>query len=149
MIRLFKISDITEVMQIWLDANMQAHNFIPQKYWMDHYDLVKDLLPQAEVYVYENDTNGFIEGFVGLNENHIAGIFVRGAAQSKGIGKQLMDYIKTGKEKISLTVYLKNRRAIDFYLREHFRCQSESVDESTGEREALMIWNKRKVSENV
>lgn len=140
MIRQFKTTDLSEVMQIWLETNIQAHNFIPGKYWIDNYDSVKNLLPQAEVYVYENDTNGLIEGFVGLNENHIVGIFVRGAVQSKGIGKQLLDYIKTVKEKISLMVYFKNKRAIDFYLREHFKCQSESIDESTGEPQLLMSW---------
>lgn len=35
-------------------------------------DLVKEMLPQAEVYVYENDCQ--IEGFIGLNDEYMEGI---------------------------------------------------------------------------
>ena len=48
MIRAFKESDLSEVMQIWFDANVKAHNFIPKKYWLDNYAAVKEILPKAE-----------------------------------------------------------------------------------------------------
>lgn len=38
--------------------------------------MVRDLLPQAELYVHENENTGQIDGFIGLTENHIEGIFV-------------------------------------------------------------------------
>ena len=47
MIRPFQENDLFAVMQIWLDANIKAHSFIPQKYWTDNYAVVKDILPQA------------------------------------------------------------------------------------------------------
>lgn len=53
MIRAFKDSDLSAVMQIWFDTNVKAHNFIPQKYWLDNYAAVKEILPKAEVYVYD------------------------------------------------------------------------------------------------
>ena len=63
MIRAFKESDLSEVMQIWFDANVKAHNFIPKKYWLDNYAAVKEILPKAEVYVYEDDYQHLIMGF--------------------------------------------------------------------------------------
>ncbi|MBO5030873.1 MAG: GNAT family N-acetyltransferase [Lachnospiraceae bacterium] len=89
MIRTFRENDLIDIMQIWLDTNRKAHNFISKEYWIDNYAAVKDLLPQAEIYVYE-DANQ-IEGFIGLTDNDIEGIFVREAAQSRGIGKQLLN----------------------------------------------------------
>ena len=140
MIREFRENDLDIIMQIWVDTNMQAHNFIPKKYWINNYDMVKEMLPQAEVYVYEDDETNQIDGFIGLADDYIAGIFVRSGVQSKGIGKQLLDYVKCIKRSLSLNVYEKNTRAICFYQREKFTVQSEGVDENTNEKEFEMSW---------
>ena len=130
MIRPFQENDLFAVMQIWLDANIKAHSFIPQKYWTDNYAVVKDILPQAEIYVYEDDNTSQIGGFIGLTDNYIEGIFVREAIQSKGIGKQLLNYAKEIKSSLRLNVYQKNTRAITFYQREQFVICSEIIDDS-------------------
>ena len=129
-------------MQIWLDTNIKAHSFIPQKYWTDNYAVVKDILPQAEIYVYEDDNTSQIGGFIGLTDNYIEGIFVREAIQSKGIGKQLLNYAKEIKSSLRLNVYQKNTRAITFYQREQFVIRSEIIDDSTNEKEFIMTWSK-------
>jgi putative acetyltransferase len=69
MIRAVKENDLSAVMQIWLDINIKAHSFISKHYWMDNYDMVKKILPQAEIYVYENNGTKEIEGFIGLTDN--------------------------------------------------------------------------------
>ena len=129
-------------MQIWLDTNIQAHNFILKDYWTDNYDMVKEMLPQAELYVYENDETNQIDGFVGLMDDYVAGIFVRKDVQSKGIGKQLLDYVKAIKLSLSLSVYEKNTQAIHFYQRESFVIQSENIDDNTDEIEFVMTWSR-------
>ena len=129
-------------MQIWLDTNIKAHNFIPNEYWSDNYAMVKDILPQAEIYLYEDDDSNQIDGFIGLTDNYIEGIFVREAVWSRGIGKQLLNYAKEIKSTMSLSVYQKNTRAIIFYQREQFAIQSENIDASTNEKEFIMTWSK-------
>lgn len=141
-IRILRENDLTTVMQIWLNTNINAHNFIPKKYWTDNYDAVKDLLLQAEIYVYENDESHEIMGFMGLTNNYIGGIFVKEEFQSKGIGKQLLNYAKKIKQFLSLNVYQKNVRALSFYQREKFIIQSESIDDYTNEKEFIMSWSK-------
>lgn len=37
------------VAEIWLEGNLNAHCFIPAQYWRDNFELVKELLGQAEV----------------------------------------------------------------------------------------------------
>lgn len=142
MIRQFKKNDLPAVMQIWLDTNIKAHDFIPKEYWENNYEIVKEILPDAEIYVYVDDTAGFIDGFIGLTDNYIAGIFVKEDKQSKGIGKQLLNYVKNIKPNISLSVYQKNTKAVRFYKREQFQIVSESVDDITNEKEFIMEWNK-------
>lgn len=142
MIRKYRGADLDAVMQIWLEANIQAHSFVPEKYWRDHYEPVRAALPQAEVYVCENEVSGVLEGFAGLDGSYIAGIFVREDARSKGVGKQLLDYVKNIKSSLTLNVYKKNERAIRFYRRELFMVRSESVCEDTGEDELVMGWER-------
>lgn len=142
MIRILEETDLTAVMQIWLDTNIKAHNFISEEYWTANYAAVKEMLPQAEVYVYEDDDTHQITGFIGLAENYIAGIFIKEVVQSKGIGKQLLNYVKEIKSTLSLSVYQKNVRAVSFYQREHFIIQSENIDDDTNEKEFIMNWRK-------
>ena len=142
MIRQFKKNDLPAVMQIWIDTNIKAHDFIPKEYWESNYEIVKEILPDAEIYVHEDVTAGFIDGFIGLTDNYIAGIFVKEDKQSKGIGKQLLNYVKNIKPNISLSVYQKNTKAVRFYKREQFQIVSENVDDITNEKEFIMEWNK-------
>ena len=99
------------------------------------------MMSQAEVYVYED--NKMIQGFVGLSNEYIEGIFVSDEMQSCGIGKLLLDYIKNKKVRLRLNVYQKNTRAISFYQREGFDVQSEGVDDVTGEKEYTMLWQQK------
>ena len=135
-------NDLSAVMQIWLDINIKAHSFISKHYWMDNYDMVKKILPQAEIYVYENNGTKEIEGFIGLTDNYIAGLFVKEDMQSKGIGTQLLNYAKGIKSNMYLSVYNKNIRAIQFYQREQFVVQSENTDDNTNEKELIMAWSR-------
>lgn len=140
MIRDFITKDIDKIMQLWLETNILAHNFINSIYWRKNYEIVKKMLPEATIYVYEQ--NGEIQAFIGLMEGFVAGIFVTSDFQSKGIGKLLLDYIKSKNSKLSLCVYKRNTRALNFYLREGFTVSTEKVDENTGEIELIMKWDK-------
>ena len=141
MIRKLQKADINRVADIWLKTNLKAHFFISEQYWISNYEFVKEILPQAEVYVYEDDK--MIQGFVGLNAEYIEGIFVSDEMQSCGIGKLLLDYIKDKKVSLRLNIYQKNARAISFYQREGFIIQCEGLDEDTGEKEYTILWKQK------
>lgn len=140
MIRKLRKTDLDEVAYIWLHTNKKAHDFIAEMYWDEHFEMVEGMLGDAEIYVFEEQ--GQIKGFVGLDGEYIAGIFVREKEQSLGIGKQLLDFVKSLKGQLKLNVYQKNERAIKFYTREQFEIQDEQTDEATGEAEYLMLWKK-------
>ena len=129
------------VAEIWLEGNLNAHCFIPAQYWRDNFELVKELLGQAEVYVYEDARQ--IQGFIGLNDEYIEGIFVSDEMQSLGIGKALLSYAKDKRSKLFLNVYQKNTRAISFYQREGFEVKNSGLDEATGEKEYVMAWQQK------
>ena len=141
MIRKLRKADINKVADIWLDTNIKAHYFIPAQYWKRNFDLVKELLLQATVYVYEDKQE--IQGFIGLSNEYIEGIFVSAEMQSQGIGKILLNYVKGKRNKLILNVYQKNTRAISFYQREGFEIQYSGLDEATGEKDYVMAWQQK------
>lgn len=137
MIRKFKPEDLDKVMNIWLTTNIQAHDFISKDYWINHFEMVQEILPTAEVYVYEE---GKLKGFIGVTDGYIAGLFVLATEQSKGIGKQLLDFVKTQYNQLILAVYEKNIRAICFYQKQDFVMTHTSVEAATNELELHMTW---------
>lgn len=143
MIRRLQETDIDRVMELWLGVNLKTHDFVPAAYWRNNFEPVKEMLPQAEVYVYESA--GEIQGFVGLSGEYIEGIFVVDEMQSQGIGRRLLDHMKATKDTLYLSVYQKNTRAIRFYHREGFVIQREGLDESTGEKEFTMLWRRKQL----
>lgn len=140
MIRELHKKDIDRVAEIWLDTNLKAHDFIPPEYWKANYDAVREMLSQAEVYVYIGEDKNELQGFIGLDQEYIAGIFVWREAQGRGIGKRLLDRVKEEKRKLTLNVYARNMGAVRFYQREGFQIVEETVDENTGEIEYFMCW---------
>lgn len=167
MIRKFVPEDLQEVMSIWLETNQKAHDFIASNYWSSHYEMVKETLPRAEVYVFETDEKNVraagkiyeeaaadirehtvrrLTGFIGITGGYIAGIFVKEGEQSRGVGKQLLDHAKKGRRRLTLQVYEKNDRAIHFYQREGFHVRYSDVDENTGEAEFLMEWKEQDIN---
>lgn len=138
MIKFYKPEYLNDVMKIWLNTNINAHGFIEKSYWYDNYSMVKELMPQAVIYIYEH--NEEIKAFIGMDGNYIEGIFVSNELQSKGIGKALLDYVKKKNNELNLNVYKKNDRAVKFYLREGFSISAEQIDQNTGEAEFNMMW---------
>ena len=132
--------DLPAISAIWLEGNCQAHPFIPSAYWLAKQAEVEQALPQAELWLAE--AAGEVVGFCGLQEDWLAGIFVRAAWRSQGVGKALLQQAKAKHRQLALAVYAKNQRALQFYLREGFQIQQEGVDEETGEAEYHLVWSK-------
>ena len=139
MIRAFQSADADEVMRIWLSGNQDAHTFIPKAYWCSHFTEVQQALLQAQVFVYETD--GVIQGFVGMMQGYIAGIFVDKNYRSCGIGKQLLTYVKQKYDTLSLKVYRKIQKQLHFIIERDF---SSAQKEWTrhGEKEYTMLWER-------
>lgn len=141
MIKEFKEEQLDEVMKIWLQMNIKAHDFIDSKHWKDNFDMVKYVMPKSEIFVYEEDN--IIKGFLGMyNDLYIAGIFILEEFQKQGIGKKFIDFMKEKSSHLELDVYAKNKKAINFYKKNNFIVESEKKDTENNEVEYVMIWDK-------
>lgn len=139
MIRNFEPRDLGRVMELWLEGNLDAHGFVPASYWTSNAPVVRELLMQAELTVWEED--GVVRGFAGMQDDYLAGIFVDKAYRSAGVGKQLLDHVKAAHPAFTLNVYKRNEGAVAFYLREGLAVLEEGVDPDTGEADHTMKWS--------
>ena len=88
------------------------------------------------------EENEKIQGFIGLTDTYIAGIFVKTTEQSKGIGTDLIRMVMKLKDQLQLNVYKKNRRAVVFYQHHGFKIVNQETDENTSEEEYTMEWHR-------
>ncbi|RIO46165.1 GNAT family N-acetyltransferase [Staphylococcus hyicus] len=130
---------IEKMSNIWLNSNLDTHDFIKRDYWIDNVDKVKNMLPDSTIYVYYVDNQ--IVGFAGLYEKYIAGIFIKDNYRNKGIGSLLLKRLKGDYKGLNLYVYEKNEGAIRFYTKHQFEIRSKEFEVETQEYEYLMGWD--------
>jgi len=137
MIRKFSGPDMDAVLNIWLEASIEAHSFIDREFWGSNIDDMRNVyLPASDTYVYEED--GAVKGFLSLADNTVAALFVSPEFQGRGVGRELLDEARGIRKSLELCVYKKNIKAFDFYKRYGFNVVEERVDERSGEIEVLM-----------
>jgi putative acetyltransferase len=61
MIRKFEKNDINDVMRIWKNENIKAHQFIEREYWENNYNYVREILQKNNFIItsesIDKDTN--------------------------------------------------------------------------------------------
>lgn len=144
MVRRFQPSDTQAVMQVWLHGNEDAHPFVPASYWRAHYAQVQAQLTRAAVYVWA--AKGQVQGFIGLQGDYIAGLFVKRECRGQGIGCALLAFAKANHPTLTLHVYEKNQRALRFYTREGFYVVSRQSEPDTGAAEMMLRWANKPVA---
>ena len=126
-----------DVIAIWLDASVAAHDFVDRHFWQSKVGAMRDTyIPASETYVYEDEEG--TKGFCSLRENNLAAMFVAPVHQGKGIGRMLIQKAKQLRGDLTLRVYTDNGKAVRFYEMCGFKRVSEEVDEHTGHAELVM-----------
>ncbi|TLQ04468.1 GNAT family N-acetyltransferase [Pediococcus stilesii] len=141
--RLRQITDqeLDQIMEIWIEGNVSAHDFISPVYWQNNKELVRKMIAASIIYVItKNDDH--IVGFAGIQKNYLAGIFIKKDFQNQGLGKELLNCIKLDYNELFLSVYNKNQSAKAFYLKNQFTRSTSQLDKATGEIETTMHWRK-------
>ena len=138
-------TDIEQVMRIWYEGNLEAHDFVDTEYWDRNKNYVRRALSQFDVYVYESDAK--VVGFVGMDGDYLAGLFVHRDFRGLGFGTRLIERMKEDHEYFTLHVFKKNDDAYTFYRNRGLRILDLEVNEDLGEEEYLMYYRKKKEEE--
>ncbi len=77
-------------------------------------------------------------GFIGLQDEYVAGLFIRQQFRNNGLGSLLLEEALRLHPYLALEVYEKNNGAVRFYKKHGFQIRSEDADLDTGEKEYWM-----------
>ena len=134
---------LDQLMTIWLSGNLTAHDFVSADYWRQQAPLVREALQSAELIVGLTDgPEAYILGFIGLQNDYIAGIFICNDAQHQGLGTALLATAQADHHQLQLNVYVANRPAIAFYHYHGFRVIDQASDQATQQSEYTMQWQR-------
>ena len=141
-IKLMDKSQVYEVMDLWLRATTSANSFVEPDFWQKHYDFVREkYINEKETFIYTDE--GKTLGFACVaSDNMIMGLFVDPACQNRGIGTELVDYLKEEYSLLHISVYAKNRRAIEFAERGGFLIDGAVLHPYNDEIMYTMLWEK-------
>jgi putative acetyltransferase len=109
-------TDQARVLDIWLAASRAGHPFLTEADLAAQRTLVRDVYVEpAETWVAIVD--GRLDGFIGLLDSFIGGLFVDPQARRGGIGRALVQHAAAGKGTLTVEVYAANDAALAFSAR--------------------------------
>ena len=114
MIRKRKEKDNGKIMNVWFKASSLAHPFLETSFVEKVKKDMKEIyIPNTETWVYEK--NNAVIGFISMLDNEIGGLFVMPNHHSKGIGTQLVTFVKGFHDELEVEVFEKNFIGRAFY----------------------------------
>ncbi|ANG91061.1 N-acetyltransferase [Enterobacteriaceae bacterium 155047] len=140
MIHKWQSNDTAPLLRLWMESTTEAHPFIDAQYWKESEPLVRNTwLPSAETWVWMDA--GELRGFISvMHSQFIGALFVDPAYLGKGIGKALIAHVKQRYADLTLEVYQKNSRAVNFYHAQGFRIEDSAWQDETQHPTWIMRW---------
>jgi putative acetyltransferase len=103
-----------EIINVWYEASSLAHPFLEADFVEKAKKDLRDIyIPNTETWVYED--NNAVIGFISMLGNEIGGLFVLPNNHFKGIGTQLVNFIKESQSELDVEVFEKNAIGRAFY----------------------------------
>lgn len=132
MIRKHTPKDLNLILDIWYQASTLAHPFLDDAFVEQVKTAMRDMyVPGSETWVYEQNNN--ILGFISMMDNEIGGLFVLPNQHGKGIGTQLLNYIKPNYKNLEVEVFEKNNIGRRFYDKKGFKQTHNYFHEPSGQ----------------
>lgn len=137
MIRKRAEKDNDEIINVWYEASSLAHPFLDADFVEKAKKDLSDIyIPNTETWVYED--NHAVIGFISMLGNEIGGLFVLPNYQLKGIGTQLVNFIKELYGELEVEVFEKNVIGSAFYKKYGF-VQIKSYYHTESKNEVLRL----------
>jgi putative acetyltransferase len=132
MIRAYKSRDLDGVLSCWEASAIPSHPFFTDSFIAKQRDEIPSLyLPNVKTWVDERGSH--VAGFLALNGSEVAALFVHPDYQGQGVGRGLLDHIKSRQPRLTLEVFEANLRARAFYCAYGFYQTGTRIHEDVGE----------------
>lgn len=143
-IRLYKNSDLSDLLTVWESATKLAHPFFTESFLeQERYNIPNIYLPNANTWVVVGNNN--IVGFIALIGNEVGALFVDPNYHGQGLGTTLMNKAQSLHSTLEVDVFKKNHIGRRFYDHYGFRLQSENIHEDTGNKVLRLLFEPKKI----
>ncbi len=135
MIRPFTLEDLNETLTLWEAASAVAHPFFSDAFANHAKELMTTVyMPNATGHTWVwCDEDHVLKGFISMIDNEIGGLFVDPRAQRMGIGKALVDHVRSMHKTLEVEVFKNNVIGSAFYHRYGFTLMHEQFHEESGQ----------------
>lgn len=136
-IRRFQAADVDEVLEVWYAASLVGHPFLSEAFLADErLRLAEQWLPGSETFVAERA--GRVVGFVSVVDDEVGGLFVEPTWHRQGIGRQLLDHVRSSRGELTVRVFEANGGARRFYEHYGFELVRRGISDVEGQPELSM-----------
>ncbi len=134
MVRPYKDEDREDILRVWLEASILAHDFVDPDYWKAELVNMRDMyLPLCDaILVWTERDDGAPQAFIAFVDEYLAALFVAPDFQGRGIGSRLLRIALRMHPDLTLSVFRQNARAVSFYRRHGLEVLEERVERATG-----------------
>lgn len=109
----------SQLHQIWSESVKATHHFLsPEHFEIINQNLVPNYFPSVELYHLEVQDS--IAGFIGLEKNFIAMLFVSPEFMNNGVGTKLLSWAIKEHQSYWVDVNEQNEQALAYYLSKGF-----------------------------
>lgn len=130
-IRLYRTTDLEELLVVWERASDLAHRFLPANFLAAERERIAEVyLPASETWIRQSGDR--VAGFISLLGEEIGGLFVLPELGRRGIGRSLVDHARSIRETLEVEVFARNAIGRAFYASYGFVPIGRGVDEATG-----------------
>ena len=124
--------DMPQLLEIWLQATLHEHDYLPVAGWWPKEEAMRrKLQDEAQIWVVAEERGAETEltplsesqsvvGFVATREDQLLALYVHPAYQRRGLGSLLMTLAKEQHAQLRLSVCSRNEEAVQFYLQQGF-----------------------------
>ena len=139
-IKKFSLADIDKIIDIWYQSNIDTYTFINKNYFKNIKENVKKkfISNYNNIYVYEENTE--IKAFCLIDNDYIDELYVSNAYRNQGIGTKILNHLKNNNNKLTLNIFQKNIKGINFYQKNGFKIIEENTEDITQEKGYYMEW---------
>lgn len=137
-VRPFADADVDDVLDVWYAASLVGHPFLSDDFLgAERQRLAEQWLPASKTFVFEGAER--VVGFVAMIGREVGGLFVAPDWQGQGVGRQLLDHVRSSRPVLEVNVFEANARARRFYEAYGFVVVRRHISEVAGEPELHLV----------